>query len=82
MAIPTVMSAVGVNTDIIKDGQNGLLAYSHEEFFEKLCLLIESDELRMKLGIAGQQTVIQHYSTLRWKDEYIAILNAILINNA
>jgi glycosyltransferase involved in cell wall biosynthesis len=82
MGIPTVMSAVGVNTDIIKDGQNGLLAYSHDEFFEKLCLLVESDELRKKLGKAGQQTVVQDYSTLRWKDEYVAIFDKILIKNA
>jgi len=62
MGIPTVCSPVGVNTDIIQDNENGLIANSEEEWIEKLSLLIRSRELRARLGKAGRQTIEQRFS--------------------
>jgi glycosyltransferase involved in cell wall biosynthesis len=39
---PSVMSPVGVNSEIISDGINGFLASTQEEWIEKLSLLIEA----------------------------------------
>jgi len=59
---PSICSPVGVNSTIIKDGENGYLADGAEEWIEKLKLLIHSSELRRKIGRAGRETVEQEYS--------------------
>ena len=63
LGIPTVCSPVGVNTDIIKDGQNGFIAASDDEWVEKLSALLASAELRKRIGRAGRQTVEAGYSS-------------------
>ena len=62
LAIPTVCSPVGVNSDIIRDGENGLLAATEDDWVEKLTLLLRSAELRERLGAAGRVTVETTFS--------------------
>jgi len=62
LGIPTVCSPVGVNTEIIQDGQNGFIADGEDEWIEKLSLLVGSPELRRNLGMAGRATVESKYS--------------------
>ena len=78
LEIPTIMSPVGVNTEIIKDGENGFLAKTEYEWFEKLTLLIEDIGLRKKLGQAGRQTVINKYSIEANKQKYLEVINSVL----
>jgi glycosyltransferase involved in cell wall biosynthesis len=62
LGIPAVCSPVGMNTDLIRDGENGFLASNPEEWMAKLTLLLRSPELRRKLGLAGRKTVEEGYS--------------------
>jgi glycosyltransferase involved in cell wall biosynthesis len=78
MEIPTVMSPVGVNTEIIQEGINGFLASTEEEWMEKLSLLIEQPGLRKTLGIAGRQTIIDKYSVDSQKEKYLEVFNKVL----
>jgi glycosyltransferase involved in cell wall biosynthesis len=71
LEVPTVMSAIGVNKDIIDDGVNGFLASSEEEWVQKLSLLIESEELRTKLGKAGRKTIEGKYSSAAIRNDYL-----------
>lgn len=73
LEIPTMMSPVGVNTEIIEDGKNGFLANSNQEWIEKLSLLIESDTLRIKLGKAGRKTVMDSYSIASQKENFLSL---------
>jgi len=75
LEIPTIMTPVGVNSEIIEDGVNGFLATSDDEWVEKLSLLIENPLLREKLGKAGRKTIIDKYSVESQKDKYISLLN-------
>jgi len=59
-----VCSPVGVNTDIIQDNVNGMLASSEEEWIRKLKMLLHSSELRERLGEAGRKTVEEGYSAV------------------
>lgn len=59
---PTVCSPVGVNTAIIQDGENGMIADGPDEWVAKLETLINDVELRNRLGLAGRQTVESGYS--------------------
>ena len=71
LEIPTIMSPVGVNSDIIQDGVNGYLAVAEEEWVNKISQLVESAELRMKLGKNARETVIEKYSVESQKDRYL-----------
>jgi glycosyltransferase involved in cell wall biosynthesis len=53
---------VGVNTEIVRDGENGLLAASDEEWELALERLLADAGLRQRLGDAGRATVEARYS--------------------
>ena len=76
--IPTIMSPVGVNTEIIKHGENGFLASSTEEWVEYLSKLIESEELRNKMGKAARETVLKEYSVLSQQENYLKAFEEVL----
>ncbi len=82
LEIPTIMSPVGVNTEIIQDGVNGFLASTEDEWFEKISLLIDNEDLRMQIGKNGRKTIEQKYSKQVWQDKYLEyfeqVLNSIL----
>jgi len=71
LGIPAIMSPVGANLEIIEDGINGFLPRSEDEWIERLSQLIESKELRERIGQAGRQTVIEKYSVEAWKGKYL-----------
>lgn len=73
--VPAVMSNAGVNGQIIKNGRNGFLAGNHDEWFDNLCALIENGELRQKVGKAGRQTVLEHYSVDANKNKYLEVFS-------
>lgn len=76
LEIPAVMSPVGVNTSIVKDGKNGFLPNSPEEWKEILIKLLESESLRTEIGKAGLQTVKESYSVAANQSNYLNLLNA------
>ncbi len=71
--IATVMSAVGVNTEIIKHGENGFLIHDNEELENYLSQLIDDKTLREQLGNAGRETVLKHYSVEANKEHYLKL---------
>lgn len=78
LGIPTIMSPVGVNTEIIQDGVNGFLAGSTQEWVDKLARLIEDPELRRTMGIAARRTVEERYSVNAWKDRYLQLFQDLV----
>jgi len=77
LGIPAVCSPVGVNKEIIEDGVNGFLASKEKEWIDKLSFLIESKDLRSKIGEAGRRTVEERYSVKVCKDRYIDLFRNI-----
>ncbi len=57
MGIPVVASAIGEHNHIITEGSNGFLAHNTQEWIEKLSLLIESEQLRSRIGQAGLKSM-------------------------
>ncbi|MES2132193.1 MAG: glycosyltransferase [Bacteroidota bacterium] len=76
--VATVMSNVGVNPEIITQGKNGFLASDTAEWVEHLSVLIENPELRLQLGQAGRQTVVEKYSVEANKHRYLEVLNSLI----
>ncbi len=71
--IPVVASAVGVNTEIIKHEENGLLANTEEEWFSCLERLMLDADLRKKIGKAGRKTVEERYSVTANFEKYLQV---------
>ena len=60
--VPVVAAAVGVNREIIRDGENGFLASTPAEWREKLDCLLTDPALRDRFSRAGRQTIEERYS--------------------
>jgi glycosyltransferase involved in cell wall biosynthesis len=60
--VPVVAAAVGVNREIIRDGENGFLASTPEEWKSKLERLVSDPALRARFAIAGRKTIEDRYS--------------------
>lgn len=66
MEIPAVASPVGVNSDIIQEGENGFTASNTSEWIERLSQLIINQNLRLEIGKAARKTVVKNYSAQIW----------------
>jgi glycosyltransferase involved in cell wall biosynthesis len=78
LAIPTIMSPVGVNTEIIQDGENGFLATTAQDWIEKLSRLIEDEALRRQIGDSGRETVEEKYSVNALRQTYLNLFNEVI----
>ena len=65
--IPAVVSAVGANKLIVRDGKNGFLVDNEdaEAWVDRISRLIEDRRLRERIGKGGRETVLQNYSLQR-----------------
>jgi glycosyltransferase involved in cell wall biosynthesis len=78
LGIPTICSPIGVNQKIIQDGANGFLAADKDEWIEKLKRLMDSVELRRKLGQAGRKSVEREYSAKVIAPKVFDIFNSVV----
>lgn len=75
LSIPAVMSPVGVNTEIVQSGKNGILCSTQEEWYTTLKTLLEDRALRIQLGKAGHTTVFERYSVQAYRSTYLKLIN-------
>jgi len=76
--IACVASPVGINRDIIKDGVNGYLAGSNEEWESKLSSLISDSSLREKMGNEGKRMARDFYSYEVFAPKLISIFEELV----
>jgi glycosyltransferase involved in cell wall biosynthesis len=79
LGIPAVVSAVGVNTEIVKHGAEGFLcepmpAGSGAGWIEALEELLTNHDLRSVMGARARATVEARYSAAAWEIEVCTIL--------
>lgn len=69
--LPVIATKVGGLQDIVEEGETGYLVppNSPKSIAEKIVLLIQSKELRNKLGKKGRQRALQHFSAERYCKE-------------
>lgn len=73
LEIPTLMSAVGVNKQIVQNGVNGYLIQDEDGWYNKLEELIITQGLREQIGKAGRKRIIGHYSVSAIKERFVRI---------
>ncbi|MBL7913446.1 MAG: glycosyltransferase family 4 protein [Bacteroidia bacterium] len=80
LEIATVMSPVGVNSEIIQNGVNGFLAATTEEWVNAISKLIDDQEMRNRFGKNARTTVIDKYSVASQKKVYLNSFQQLITN--
>lgn len=73
LGIPTIMSPIGVNKEIIEHGVNGFLATTADDWKRHLSNLLENEPLRRTIGEKGYETIVKKYSVNSVKTNYLAL---------
>lgn len=76
MGIPVVCSAAGASVELIRHGENGLLASTARDWEESIGLLIAERSLRERLGAAGRRTIEEGFSMKRSARSLAEVLRA------
>lgn len=74
--LPAIASPVGINSEIISDGDNGFLAGDLETWAARLIQLARDAALRERLGRAARATVEARYSLTTYLDRYTALIES------
>jgi glycosyltransferase involved in cell wall biosynthesis len=80
--VPVVAAAVGVNREIIQDGENGFLAATEDEWVQKIARLLSDRELRQRFAVAGRRTIEERYSRETNAPKIAATLRAVVEGRA
>lgn len=75
--LPVVASGVGVNLDIVKDGESGFLVNTSTEWINALRKLLADKLLRSRLGFNGRQLVEDIYCIQQTAPKVTALLQAV-----
>ena len=59
--LPVVASNVGVNSEIVRNGESGYLANTADEWISALEKLLQSSSLRAQMGAVGRRRVEEEY---------------------
>jgi glycosyltransferase involved in cell wall biosynthesis len=77
VGVPAVCTPVGINSDIIKDGENGFWATNDQEWVDRLTTLIQNQELRYQMGLKGIETVEREYSLGVTSEKFFHVLQSL-----
>jgi glycosyltransferase involved in cell wall biosynthesis len=75
--VPTVATAIGTIFRIIKNGENGFLVTTPDEWKQALTKLMHDPGLRRKIGEKAAATVEESYSINATKAVYLSVLNKL-----
>lgn len=78
IGIPCVASPVGVNKDIVRNGQNGYLAKTEEGWLDALSKLVSDASLRQKMGVEGRRIAQEEYSYETATPKMIVVFDNIM----
>jgi len=77
MEKPVVASPIGESVSIIRDGENGFLASTRQEFVSKLTSIIEDRKLARTLGKNARKTVLKNYSLKVASERLMQVMNSL-----
>jgi glycosyltransferase involved in cell wall biosynthesis len=74
VGIPYVVSPVGVCSEIGIAGETHLVATSPSEWYDALERLLKDPDLRRKMGSAGRNFALEHFTVRKQADKLSKIL--------
>ncbi len=78
VGLPVICTPVGINSDIIINGENGFWARNPEEWVNRLSMLIQNPELRYQMGQKGIERVEQEYSLSVTSEKFFNVLQSLV----
>lgn len=75
LGIPALVSPVGVNTQIVEHGQEGYHCTTDEDWYHYLAKLLSDASLRVQMGQAGRQKVIDRYSVRANTENFLGLFS-------
>jgi glycosyltransferase involved in cell wall biosynthesis len=82
LGIPTVVSPVGMATELVEHGVNGFSARTPDEWFEVLNRLVTDVNLRGQFSEAGRKTIESQYSLQAWGPRLADLLRRVVQEHA
>ena len=76
-AWPVVVTAAGMNREVLALGEVGLSAGSEREWIDALTALLDSANLRQRMGAAGRAVVEERFSLQRLTQQYAAVFQSL-----
>jgi glycosyltransferase involved in cell wall biosynthesis len=78
--LPIVTTDEGGITDIVKDGENGLICKKNDpnSLADKIAVLIDDESLRLKIGKNNLKKFQEYYTDKCFERNMISILNSVL----
>jgi glycosyltransferase involved in cell wall biosynthesis len=77
VGVPVICTPVGINSDIVKDGENGFWATNLQEWVDRLSTLIQNPKLRYQMGLKGIETVEKEYSLTVTSEKFLQVLQSL-----
>jgi glycosyltransferase involved in cell wall biosynthesis len=78
VGVPPVVSPVGINREIVRDGENGLWAETTEQWTSQLERLATDETLRRRLAAAARKTVESTYTAQHSAAAFAAVVRDML----
>ena len=75
--LPVVVTAAGMNREVLALGEVGLSAGSEREWIDALTALLDNPSLRQRMGVAGRVVVEERFSLHRLAQQYAAVFQAL-----
>ena len=76
--LPTVATHAGTTPEIIRDGENGLLVRSEDEWVDALERLVREPALRQRLGVAARRDAVARYSVRAIAADYRRVITDVM----
>jgi len=80
--IPCVATEVGTTPMLIRDGENGLLVRTPDEWLSALERLLDDSDLRRRLGEQARRDAVDHYSLRAVARDYRRVLASVIEDQA
>ena len=71
MGIPSIVTPVGINDDILNIGNIGFKALSEEDWINSFEKLISDKELRLQMGKNARETALTHFSYEKYVNDLV-----------
>jgi glycosyltransferase involved in cell wall biosynthesis len=73
LAVPALVSPIGVNQQIVDDGLNGFICETPEDWREKIIFLLENRAKCLTMGQLARQKIIAKYSVLANQNNFVLL---------
>ena len=73
LGIPALVSPVGMNTEVVTDGENGYICTTPSDWYTRLAQVITNADLRTRLGAAARDKIQKNYAVVANRDTFLGL---------